>query len=236
MTDHDRFRDDCAAYVLGALEEQEAIALREHIASCVLCRDDLERLSAVAEVLGLGVPALAAPAELRHRVLEQVRAEAALFESAAPQRSSAARARWRLPALRPLGGLVAGALAVGVLIGALVIAPGPSGTRVVSASVAPASRWHAAHAPVALLRASGTQGELILHGLPPAPRGRIYEVWVTRGGRPQPTASLFDATAGGSATVAVPDLSGASAVLVTAERLGGAKVPTMAPLVLARLS
>jgi hypothetical protein len=236
MTDHDQFRDDCGAYVLGALGDDEAIALREHLASCVLCRDDVERLSAVAEVLGLGVPAFAAPAELRHRVLDQVRAEAELFESASPA-ARAARPRWRLPALRPLGGgLLAGALAVGVLIGALVIAPGPVGTRVVSATVAPASRWHSTHAPVALLRANGSQGELIIHGLPPAPHGRIYEVWVTRGGRPQPTASLFDATAGGSATVAVPDLAGASAVLVTAERLGGAKVPTMAPLLLARLS
>ena len=38
------------------------------------------------------------------------------------------------------------------------------------------------------------------------------------------------------ATVAVPgSLRGASAVLVTAERLGGARVPTMTPLITATL-
>ena len=122
------------------------------------------------------------------------------------------------------------------LLGALVIAPGAPGTRIVSASVAPAARWHAQRAPVASLRETGTQGELVVSGLPPAPSGRIYEVWLRRGGRAEATAVLFDATSAGTATVAVPDIGGASAVMVTAERLGGARAPTMAPLILADLS
>jgi len=76
----------------------------------------------------------------------------------------------------------------------------------------------------------------VLSGLPPAPRARIYEVWIERDGRAQPTSALFNATSAGTATVAVPDLAGASAVLVTAERLGGASTPTMKPLVVATLS
>ena len=234
MSEHDRFSDECGAYVLGALEEHEAVALREHLESCVLCRDDVERLGAVAEVLGLGVPPHAPPAELRARVLDTVRAEAALFEAASPRRPQ--RRRWPAPALRPLGVLVGASLALGIAVGALVIAPGATTTRVVPAAVAPASRWHAAHAPAALLRESGTQGELVLSGLPPAPRARIYEVWIERDGRAQPTSALFNATSAGTATVAVPDLAGASAVLVTAERLGGASTPTMKPLVVATLS
>ncbi len=233
MSEHDRFRDECGAYVLGALEEHEAAALREHLESCVLCRDDVDRLASVAEVLGLGVPSLAAPPELRARVLDTVKAEAALFEAASPRR--AARPRWPAPALRPLGGLVGAALALGIVVGALVIAPGGTATRVISASVAPAARWHAAHTPTALLRESGTQGELVLTNLPPAPRARIYEVWIRRGGRAQPTSALFDATSAGTATVAVPDLVGVSAVMVTAERLGGASAPTMKPLIVATL-
>jgi hypothetical protein len=234
MSEHDGFRDDCGAYVLGALEEHEAAALREHLDLCVRCRDEVERLAAVAEVLGLGVPALAAPPELRARVLDTVRSEAALFEAARPR--PAAAPRWRLAALRPLGGLALAALALGIAVGALVIAPGTTATRVVTATVAPAARWHGARAPTALLRESGTQGVLVLTDLPPAPRNRIYEVWVRRGGRARPTPVLFDATSAGRATVAVPDLTGASAVMVTAERLGGASAPTTAPLIVAALS
>jgi len=128
MSEHDRFSDECGAYVLGALEEHEAAALREHLESCVLCRDDVERLGAVAEVLGLGVPPLVPPAELRERVLDTVRAEAALFEAASPRRPQ--RRRWPAPALRPLGVLVGASLALGIAVGALVIAPGATTTRV----------------------------------------------------------------------------------------------------------
>ena len=235
MSDHDeRFRDDCGAYVLGALEAHEVAALRRHMESCVRCRDEVDRLAAVAEVLGLGVPTLAAPPELRSRVLDAVRAVASLFEAATAPRS--APRRWRLGALRPLGGLVGAALALGIVLGALVIAPGGSPMKVIAASVAPASRWHAAHAPMASLRQSGTQGELVLSGLPPAPSGRIYEVWIRRGGGAKAADVLFNATSEGTAIVAVPDLRGASAVMVTAERSGGSNAPTMKPLILAQLS
>jgi len=239
MSDHDRFRDECGAYVLGALEDHEAAALREHLASCVVCRDDVERLTAVAEVLGLGVPALSAPPELRARVMEQVRSEAELFEAAAPRRAQSRRTwlkRWPASGSRPLAGAVGAALALGIVLGALVVAPGATSTRVVRATVADASRWHIGRAPTALLRESGTQGELVLRGLPRAPSGRIYEVWIRRARQTVAAKVLFDATSSGSAIVAVPDLAGASAVMVTAERLGGSEAPTMAPLLVAQLS
>jgi anti-sigma-K factor RskA len=233
MAEHDQLSQDCGAYVLGALEEHEAAALRKHMDSCALCRDEVRRLNAVTEVLGLGVPALDPPPELRRRVLDTVNAEAALFDAVTAAPSTRSR---RLPRLRPLGGLVGAALALGALFGALVLAPGGSGTRVITASVAPAARWHAARVPVATLQQTGTEGQLVLSDLPAAPRGKIYEVWIETGARVRPTDVLFDATAAGAARVAVPDLRGASAVLVTAEQLGGARVPTMAPLIDARLS
>ena len=234
MAEHDQLSEDCGAYVLGALEEHEAAALREHMDSCALCRDEVRRLNAVAEVLGLGVPALDAPPELRRRVLDVVNAEASLFDAATVP-PSVTRLR-RLPRLRPLGGLVGAALALGALFGALVLAPGGSATRVITASVAPAARWHAARVPVATLQQTGTEGQLVVSDLPAAPRGKIYEVWIKTGARVRPTDVLFDATSAGAARVAVPDLRGASAVLVTAEQRGGTRVPTMAPLIDARLS
>jgi hypothetical protein len=73
--------------------------------------------------------------------------------------------------------------------------------------------------------------------LPAAPAGKVYELWIERDGVANPTSVLFEPTSSGAATVDVPgDLNGASAVLVTAERLGGAKVPTMAPLIDAQLA
>jgi hypothetical protein len=230
MNEHERYSEDCGAYVLGALEEPEAEALRAHMEACVLCREEIGRLRAVAEVMGLGVPALVAPPELRRRVLATVTADAT-------PRERARRYRWR-PERRGFGAglLFAGTLALGLVLGALVLAPGGSSTRVIPASVALAPRWHAKRAPSAALRETGTQGQLVFNRLPPAPAGKIYEVWIERGATVMATPVLFNATAAGAATVAVPDLGGASAVLVTAERLGGSNTPTMKPLVQARLS
>jgi len=232
MTDpHDRFADDCAPYVLGALHEDEAGALRAHLLECASCREEVARLRSVADALGRAVPPLVAPPDLRRRVLGAVASEAALTPVAAapatvrPQRSLA---RFR-PTLALVGGL---ALAVGLLVGALAIGNGGPSTRTIAASVAPATAWHASHAPVATLRDTGGAGVLVVQGLPPAPAGRIYEVWVERGSTARPTDALFDASAKGGATVAVPgNLHGAQAVLVTAERRGGALVPTMMPLI-----
>ena len=90
--------------------------------------------------------------------------------------------------------------------------------------------------PLASLHESGNHAVLVVSHMPAAPPGKIYEVWVLRGGRPVPTDALFNASSAGDATVAVPSsLHGISAVLVTAERLGGAKVPTMKPLIAAPL-
>jgi anti-sigma factor RsiW len=237
MSEHERFSEDCGAYVLGALEEHEAAALRQHMESCVQCRDEVKRLDAVAEVLGLGVPALAAPPELRRRVLDVVDSEGALFAAAEATAPRPVRRRgWLTAPQRGLGGLVGAALALGIAFGALVLAPGGSVTKVIAAGVAQPSRWHATRAPVASLSETGTRGELVVSHLAAAPRGRIYEVWIERDGRVRATDVLFDATSAGNANVAVPDLRGASAVLVTAERRGGALVPTMAPLIDAQLS
>ena len=226
----DRFFEDVAAYVLGALDADEAAELRVHLEGCARCRAEAARLGAVTEALGRAVPPLAAPPELRRRVLDAVAAEA-------PARAPVRRARPSLLGRRPLAAAaVALALAAGLLVGALAIAPGSPPVRTVTASVAPAARWHAARAPAATLRVTGAAGLLVVRGLPAPPAGRIYEVWVVRSGRPVATDALFDAARSGTATVAVPgSLRGASAVLVTAERLGGASAPTMAPLIAAGL-
>ena len=233
MTD-DRYFDTCAVYVLGALDADEAAEMRVHVESCPRCATEVARLGVVAEALGRAVPALSAPADLRRRVFDAIAAEPAPAHVTKPARQGV---RWPTLTLRPVmafGSAIA--VGTGLLVGALVIAPGSASTRTLTAAVAPASAWHVAHAPTATLRTTGNSGVLVVRGLPAPPRGKIYEVWVERAGKALPTDALFDASNAGGATVAVPgSLHGASAVLVTAERLGGARVPTMAPLIDATL-
>jgi hypothetical protein len=128
-------------------------------------------------------------------------------------------------------------LAIGVLLGVLVLAPGRGPTSVIRASVASAAAWHATSRPVALLDRYGDRGQLEVTNLPAAGAGKVYELWIERDDVAQPTDVLFEPTSSGQAAVDVPgELNGASAVLVTAEPLGGAKVPSTAPLIDARLA
>jgi anti-sigma-K factor RskA len=235
MRSHDEYRDDCAAYALGALGEDEVAALHAHLETCDECRLQLERLAAVTEALGRAVSPLAPPPALRARVLDAVAAEAGQLAPAA--RATRRPARRRIPRFAfQIVAAAALALALGLLVGTLALAPGGSSTRVVSAAVAPAQRWGASRSPVAQLRVTGTTAELVVSQMPPAPAGKVYEVWIERDDRADPTDVLFNPTAGGEATVAVPStLHGAQAVLVTAERSGGSRVPTMSPLITASL-
>jgi hypothetical protein len=65
----------------------------------------------------------------------------------------------------------------------------------------------------------------------------VYEVWIKRSGAPQPTDALFTVTAQGDATVGVPgSLDGVKVIMVTSEPLGGSRVPTTSPVIIAHLS
>ncbi len=126
-----------------------------------------------------------------------------------------------------VGALAAAAIVLAVL--ALAGSGGGGGSRLVRAQVlAPGAS--------ASLRVSGGRAELLVNGMPQVPARRTYQVWVQRGGAPQPTDALFSVSGSGGATVAVPgSISGVRAVLVTAEPLGGSRTPTLPALIVARL-
>lgn len=222
--------DDAAAYVLGALERVEAEAFRQHLISCVVCRDEVTAFQQVADALPLTAPGYKVPRSLRRRVLRDVRAEPKLGPAAARgrRRTILSRAGLHLPLPRPALALAALLAALVLTVGALELVPGgSSGVRVIQASLGSAE-----------LRVSGNHGELIVNHLPPPPAGRIYEVWLQRGQRKLlPTSALFSVTSRGTGDVDVPgDLDGVSEVLVSPEPAGGSLVPTHPPVIIARLT
>jgi hypothetical protein len=218
--------------VLGALEPSESERFRLHLAECVVCRDEVQALRAAADALPMAAPQLRVPAALRRRVLRQVRAERRV--GVARERRS--RFALRLPPPRAMSRAPALAGGLALVATAVVVATRPwhggsSQARQIEASVrVPAAR--------ATLRVVSGRGELVIGGMPAAPQGRIYEVWVRRAGSPPaPTSALFDVTSSGRATVDVPgDLRGAREVLVTDEPRGGSLRPTRMPVIRASLA
>jgi Anti-sigma-K factor rskA len=240
--------EDCAAYVLRALGEQELHDYHAHLPECPVCRAEVAQLQPVSDLLPLGVPPASAPEGLRARIVGTAHAEAELrggarakaqLRGAAGRESNgtaSGRAGWpailrRVTLARRLAPALVGvlALAVGLAIGGLLFSSGSSGrTEVIRAVVVSPD-----HRATAELRKVGSRLDLVVVGMPAPPPGRIYEVWLEHGAAaPQPTDALFSVTRTGNGSVGVPgDLDGVSKVLVTDEPLGGSLKPTRTPVI-----
>jgi anti-sigma-K factor RskA len=227
--------DNAAPYVLGALTEEEHEAFRGHLESCTVCREEVAALQVVASALPAIAPQLGAPPDLKRSVMASVREDVRREEQLAGRQSPARMGAFRgaLSAWtqwRPV--LASGALAAAVAVIVIAIASGGgSGSvgRVIRAEVIP-------RGAMASLHVSDGRAQLQVSGMPQTPPQRVYEVWVRRSGGPQPTDALFTVTSHGDATVGVPgSVSGVKVVMVTSEPLGGSKVPTTSPVIVARL-
>jgi len=224
--------EEAAVYALGALQEPEAQAFAEHLRTCGRCREELAAVQPVVDALPAAVAQHSAPAELRGRLLSTVRSEAELQGasrarggSAEPlRRRSRERRTWRLAAA---GVAIA---AVSAAIALAFAASGPSVGRAIHATASvPGAR--------AVLRVNNGQGVLRIARMPPPRPGRVYELWVERGGAARATGTLFTVSSAGRAAVGVPgSLKGVTAVMVTAEPMGGSPEPTGSPVIVARLS
>ena len=222
---------DAAAYVLGALEPEEAEAFSRHLATCVVCRDEVAAFQHTANALATAPPQHPAPRGLKRRVMRAVR-ESDAEAQAAPAR----RSRWLGSALfgaRPAIAALAALAVVVVVIGAIIVSSsGTSGTRTIAASVTGSPG-------TAQLSVSGGHGQLVLRNFPQPAAGHIYEMWELRSGAkaPSPTGTLFSVNSSGAGNVGVPgDLHGVTKVLVTQEPSGGSVAPTTTPVIVASLA
>lgn len=227
MSEHRDWDDDVAAYLLGALDEHEVARFEAHLATCPLCRDEVDFLRVGAEALPASVPQLEPPPELRDRIMRVVSAEAQLLAAAGPEadrvpvRTEPRRRRFSLGWAAPLAaGLAA------VVVAVVLVTGGSGDVRTVKASLAPGE------ARVSL-DIRDEHATLVAERLPAPPEGRVYQVWLVRDGqKPQPTRSLFRPGERGTVSVDIPgSLEGIDDVLVTDEPLGGSDAPTRDPVI-----
>lgn len=220
-TEHDRRRDDIAAYLLGALEPGEAAELERHVAGCAECEDELRRLRPAVRVLPETVERLEAPAALRGRLMEQVRSEAA-----GPAAPAARQASWRRFGLRPVAGLAALALVVAAIGGYAISDSGSGGGPKTTTVITGRSPGVTAQ----MVR-EGETGTLRLANLHQLPSGKVLQAWVQRGAQVVSAKALFVPNSDGTATATIDGMDGVSTVMVTAEPRGGSVQPTSDPIV-----
>ena len=232
--EHERWREELATYLLGALEPGEAADLERHLAGCPECRVELNWLRPAIQTLLESVERIEPPLALRTRILDEVHAEVGVE----PQmkrpgfrhplgwyRQGTSRHNRRF-GLRPIAGFAALALLLAALGGYAVGVGGGSGSAGPSAFVA----GHAPGVTAEVVR-EGDSGTLHLANVHQLPDGKILEAWIRRGRRIISANSLFGPDLNGRATATIPDMRGVNAVMVTAEPRGGTTQPTSAPII-----
>ena len=217
MSETDECSGDAAAYVLGALEPEEAERIPRHLASCVICRDEVAAFQQAVEALPMAAPAYPVPRALRRRVLASG--------------ASRSRARPRATA-RPRSGVLcsrASPLALAFSRWRVLVRRSPW-------RLSPCPRrlqWHAGRSGdasprppgSAQLRLSGGHAELIVRNLPPPPvPGRSTRSGSTRaGGAVADERALRRHVDWRWGRGRPGDLHGVSEVLVTPEPAGGSR-------------
>ena len=225
---HDRWSEDLAAYMLGALEPEQMAEFERHAEECERCRSEMRWLNAAVEALPEAVERRQAPPRLREQLMAEVRAEA---RAAGTGSGSGLRQRfdaWRrgsgARAWKPLAAGVAMVLVIAVVAGYLVgndnggaggartvFSPQPSGitARVVS---------------------EDGGGEIHLAHVKELPENRVLEAWVQRDGEVEPVEALFVPDRDGNASTVLGNMRGVEVVMVTTEPAGGSEAPTSSPI------
>jgi hypothetical protein len=160
--------------------------------------------------------------------MEEREACAGQPERPEPNKRRSRRLRW--PA-GVVGALACSAALAGLGAGALLFAGDGERTVAMQSQIPQAS---------AELEVSDDAATLVANGLPPAPVGETYMVWLKRPGldHRQPRSVPFTPRSDGSATASVPGaLDDVENVLVNTEPSGGdATRPTSAPILTATLT
>lgn len=230
---HEELKDLVAAYVLGAVPQDEVGIVRNHILTCDECMAEADRHSAAMDSLALAVEPIPVPAGFSERVMAQIAPSPEPDTAAAP----APRRGWFPEWMRGRGLALASGLTALVLVG--VAGAGWLQTRqdltrtenVLSALV---------HGEGIELRGdSGAAAELVpqregavmaVAGLPEAPGSHVYQLWYMDDGKPV-SVGTFETRDGVVVLEVAESFDGYEDAAITVEPSGGSRQPTSDPVI-----
>ena len=251
---HENYKEMLAPYALSTLDREETRTLEEHLATCHDCPRELDEWQGTTAALAL----LAAPAEpsprVRANILERIQAQREPVRTVLPFTQT--KRLWN--STQKFGAIAAGLALVAMLISILVLwkqnrtahdeiarlsaekasaqqeldqqrklvellsARGASLAVLSGTAQAPS-----AHATLTYDQQTG-RAVLLTEGLPPAPKGKAYQLWFIVGNVPMP-GKVFttDPTGKALSTDQIPSQALKAAVFaITLEPESGVKAPT----------
>lgn len=258
MTVHSQYQENLPLYAVGALPREESEALDRHLAECAGCREELRALSDATAQIAMAVDPLLPPARLREQLAARLQDEQlrVATRDSRPVSASPLRSIWFwFPAFGVVILAVAFA-AVWMRNRELSRAYGELAAELESSKAATqearnlVNMLSASDAQRVTLVAAGTEPQpqakavyslrhrslvLLASNLNPLPARKTYELWLLpANGTPPLPVGTFRPDAGGSATLVLPQFSGAvpaKGFAVTIEKVPGSATPTL-PIVL----
>lgn len=232
------------AYAVDALDDIERIRFEEHLAACTDCRDEVASLRDTTWMLG-GLTDTAPPPEMRDRLLAGIKEIRPLPPETTPKHradeaaepsdaSSGRRFGWRTFAA---AAAVLAMVGTGTVAAVELIREDSSQTmstaeRVLNAKDATTVAVDlpgAARARV-VRSVSENRAVLVTSGMPAAPNGKVYELWLQHDDVMVPAGLMPDDS--DQTFVLKGDAADASAAGITVEPEGGSDEPTSAPIAL----
>jgi anti-sigma-K factor RskA len=244
-----------AAYVLSALDPDERREFEVHAASCPGCLEEVRSLRRVATALAHSVPQLTPSPDVRDRVLSTIAGAARPAERQPPPVSTSRHWLPLAAAIVLTAGMAAYSWSLQQRVSTLEARLNDAERRAASAERDTLEARHVADdatsamavlaapdltridlagqppAPRATARAlwSRNRGMVFTTAdLPPAPAGRVYQVWIVTALSPVSAGLLTLDPSGRTTTVfrTPPDIAAPVAVAVTLEPGGGVPAPT----------
>lgn len=199
-SDHKRWSEDLAAYMLGALEPAEAAELERHLEGCERCREEMRWLEPAIHSLPESVERQEPSRQLRQSLMAEVRADARPAERPARVRSR----RWLL---KPAVGFAVVALLVAGVVGYEVGRDGGDAGGGASTVVREINGM-----TVKMIQ-EGEGGRLELAGVPQPPEDKVFEAWVERDGEVEAVPALIVPDRHGHAETTIADMEGVETVM-----------------------
>lgn len=226
-SDHTRWSEDLAAYVLGALEPREAAEFERHLEGCERCQGEVRWFEPAVHSLPESVERAEPPPRLRQALMAEVRADAQEEASEEGRERRGFLPDW----LRGGFGARGLRLATGLAVVAFAIAGyeiGKGGSDESGGATTLSASEHGIDVKMVRAGEGGTLHLAHLHQLPP---GKVLEAWVRREGTVEAVPALLVPDRKGQAETTIADMSGVDTVMVTEEPQGGSEEPTGAAIV-----
>jgi len=242
--------DSIPAFVLGALDPDEALRVGEHIAICPTCGAEADAYRTALDVLPYAVPQLNPPSHVKQQILARIAASHFHLQQGAAT-TARRRSRWLI-------GLSVGSLLLTLVFGYMmadarshldlmtsqltqsqqtveaVRHQAAEDNRMASFIMASQTVVRQLTSPdrranaMIYMQPGNTQAVLMIHGMPrPAP-GRIYQLWLAKSGVQVP-ATMFDVDEYGAVTLMIQapaPVDQYDRAMVTVEQAGGSTQPS----------